>query len=1022
LNLKTLILIVFISIFGTSFSQNLNDSVSFELDTIRAIEAEFLDPIDTVVIADSLVNEVVESDTTVNENIFSNENVKMYFNVDSIAYRKSMIISNVLTVINQSSEDLKFYNELIYPSAWQSFSFADKVNYTLKASDTLKIPISLIPSKGLLGGTSVYITAILKDTSDENLGDLKFGIRTQKSINWTTDISPESRMYLRNGEKSKEITYTLTNTGTNKQDFFVNLKSFKNDIIVTDTIGNRTKTNNTFTLDRKTDTSIYMKLTALRIGERNFKQISTINYHPNSDLFKKNYTIFIESSEPKTSGGNLKKGEKIDLIQLPNVISVSDISNGTLPLTVDANLQNILDDNSFLNINLRGNKQLNRDANLIYFTQLNYNQVYWNTSIYRTLPWYIGYFDKTITAELGQVSGNVVGLSNFGKGAKGSYRYGANLEHQTQAYYVRNPTLFGPTGYQTYGVSHKYRINDKINVDGGIGRTDNPASNSTTNAANLNGRFRIDKKHFISVFLAGTNSDRIIQGSQFIRNGYQAGLNYSSNFLSRRLRVSAGGRYNDKNFSSGSFERINANHVSSFLINDDWTVSMNNFYNKTSNYNIVADTIVAMQELQNNSVIFTTNNSVGSFQPGLFYNYSNLNTGRIHSRGLSFRYSKVKFENNFLTSLSMRAGYNDAVDLPELRNYFIFEATTLLRYRVWTVTARYNYGANSPVLLNYLALTDRAPQTFRFSLQNQYQFKNPHFVLENSVAYTYNNLLSSHNLSLFPEFFYFSNSGWRLSLNANYGFNSNNYGSIYSALNQDPFLSESVETNTNYNVNFGVSVRKNFKLPIPFLKDNAVDVTFIAFYDVNGNGIKDGNEPNIPNVVINIDKRNEVLSDRNGEALAKNIPLGNHKIELISLDPIEGWFANLPDSCEFNVNGQYFLPYVRGIKVYGDVALDRQEIANVDKDKQFDLSRIRITATNGQVYHTLTDIDGKFEFYMPNGDYIITLDENVLGSKYTISKNNIPLKLEASQTNVYVSFYISEKKREVKIKNFGDDW
>ena len=138
-----------------------------------------------------------------------------------------------------------------------------------------------------------------------------------------------------------------------------------------------------------------------------------------------------------------------------------------------------------------------------------------------------------------------------------------------------------------------------------------------------------------------------------------------------------------------------------------------------------------------------------------------------------------------------------------------------------------------------------------------------------------------------------------------------------------------------------------------------------------------------------------------------------------SLDNLQGWFPDVKDTIQVITNNQQFIPFVRGVKVDGDVVLDRQKIAIADTSKSFDLSRIKITATNGKTYNTLTNIKGKFEFYMPNGDYIITMDESILGSKYKLTRNNIPITLKNTQDGVYVSFYIIENRKKVVIKEFG---
>ena len=84
--------------------------------------------------------------------------------------------------------------------------------------------------------------------------------------------------------------------------------------------------------------------------------------------------------------------------------------------------QNILNEKSFLSLNLRGFKQLNQTANLIYSTDINYSNSYYTNDVFNNLPWYVGYFDDKKSIEIGNVSGNIIGVSSSGKGVKGSYK------------------------------------------------------------------------------------------------------------------------------------------------------------------------------------------------------------------------------------------------------------------------------------------------------------------------------------------------------------------------------------------------------------------------------------------------------------------------------------------------------------------------------------------------------------------------------------------------------------------------
>ena len=71
-----------------------------------------------------------------------------------------------------------------------------------------------------------------------------------------------------------------------------------------------------------------------------------------------------------------------------------------------------------------------------------------------------------------------------------------------------------------------------------------------------------------------------------------------------------------------------------------------------------------------------------------------------------------------------------------------------------------------------------------------------------------------------------------------------------------------------------------------------------------------------------------------------------------------------------------------------------------------------------KVYNTLTNSDGRFEFYLPFGQYTITMDEGILGERFQISRNNLPVTLRNKQDGAYVSFYVVEKRRKVIFKDF----
>jgi len=186
---------------------------------------------------------------------------------------------------------------------------------------------------------------------------------------------------------------------------------------------------------------------------------------------------------------------------------------------------------------------------------------------------------------------------------------------------------------------------------------------------------------------------------------------------------------------------------------------------------------------------------------------------------------------------------------------------------------------------------------------------------------------------------------------------------------------------------------------------------------VNGNGTKEDDENALQNVVINLQGK-EVLTDYKGSAKINKIAHKKYALNVFPLEDIKGWFPNLNDSIHISKDKTHYFPFVRGVKIQGDVIVDLQKIA-VAEDKMMDLSNIKITATKDITYNTLTDVNGHFEFYLPNGKYILNMDESILAGNLRLSRNNIPIVLKNTQESVYISFYILEKRRKVILRDFS---
>ncbi len=944
-------------------------------------------------------------------------NILSKFVRGEIELKQGQIVSNVLKVVNLGRQPITFTTELLIPGAWTRIDDENK-KYLAVQNDTVIVPIIISPTKLVNGNTEIIINSFILDAEKQQLANNYFSLRTKKKVSWKIELADVQNMYLKNGEKDKRFSFQVHNSGNYRQDLFVNYTIPRKDLFLSDTLGKRIKQpNTTFTLDRGERKMFDYLVTFKDVNKRNFRRVSQESHNPNKVTDKKTHSLIINSSEPRLSKKGLQKRTKVNFIKLPNEIKANPYGYPYFPLTVRLSAQNILDDRSFLSLSLRGFKQFNESSNLIYSTDISYSNSYFTNDIFKNAPWYVGYFDDKKTIEIGQVSGNIVGIASSGKGIKGSYKL--NDQHEFGAFYTNSGGFAASNSIISIGGWHKFTYNEDISLKTQIGRNINSISNNSINVISFQPNIRIQKKHNISLTSSFTNKSQKNEPAYFKANGLLIGGTYTSSFLDKRLRFNFSTRYNDKNFSYGNFDRLYVNQRITYKLNDEWNVFLSNNYQQSSNYNIFTGKANYSQKTLFNNIVFNTKKASGNYQPGIFYEYRNYPNSILYNRGLTFRYSSYNYNKNFVSSIYLRAGYTKPI-LNNVGNkdYFNFELSSLTRYRTWNFNAKYNLGAFS-TLTSQQTLNDFiTPQSIRLSAQNQYLFPSRKVIIESSAVYSYNNVFSNHTLGIYPTLYYFNKSGWRFGVSANYTFSTSDFSSVFDNLDNqggNQFNGLNQSTSSNFNLNF--SLKKDFGIPIPFVDRTAATGNFVAFLDLNGNGIKENNETILENVVIKVGKK-EVLTDIDGKAVIKNLLKNEYDFDAFSLENLNGWFPNVKPTIIIENDETKYVPFVRGIKVYGDVVLDRQKIAVTD-DKATDLSRIKISATKGaRIYSSLTNNSGRFEFYLPYGEYIITMDEAILNENLRVTRNNIPLKLKNTQDGVYISFYIIEKRRKVIFTDF----
>ena len=930
-----------------------------------------------------------------------------------VEFKKGELISNVFVVTNNLPTVQKFYIDFTIPIEWKVIA-KNHILYELQPGDSLIVPVNIIPREKFKGNTRFVFYAFLSDDKGKNLGMNFFYGLIKKNIRWALTVS-DNKIYIPNRVESIPFNIGIINESTEEQDIYLTASSFKKNILIKDSADIKdAHFPITLTLKPFGDTLFYFNFHRFK-EPRNFRLLDIEDYIPYTTGEAKKYRLNLNSYSPNPAENKkFRTGNKIDFVELSDSWEVNKYGGLVIPLIFDANMFNLLGDQPMMTINLRGETFLRDSSILTYQTQLTYFSNYFTTVPYETALYNLAYYHKRFYIQFGNVNSGLIGTYQTGKGLRGEYYFSRN--HRIGAFYVASPQLFKfmPSIY-SYGLTHYYE-NKIIRINTILGRSTDQIRNTNTEIATTNATFKFLKSHSFGIRLGGSHS--VQNDSNYTRIGYLLGFHYSGSPIKNVWSVNLNGNYTSPNFGVFSNERITANLGNQVTVKKKWIVKQqSNLYRYKQNYsNLNFNNYLLNNQLFVNRI----SHANLLYNPYLFYNVSRIYDFTVHSRGLGFNVSNYQLDKNIRYFFNLRSGYNQAMDTAS-ENYFFTQASAFLQIRTFSFLVRYNLGNLSMSKQSFFYNSKKNPQSIGLSTRYQYQFKNPSFVYQQLVSYSYSSF-NGNQFNFTPELMYFSKTGWRFRIFSEINFSKNKKNSLpdyYYYMNQSP--NDAIkEPQWNGNFYLGMGVRKEFGIPMPFVKPTHTSIHFNAFYDINGNGKRDGSEPNIENVVVRLNGW-EVMTNENGTCELKNIPLGVYPLQAFSVIDLKGWFPNISDTLIVNKNtNQINIPFVRGVKITGRVFLQRDPNSPT-ADFKLDVSRIKIIANNHKTYTAITDKTGYYELYLPAGKYTLSMDESILGKRLQVLQNNFELEINDKFDNLFIPFYIVEKARKLKVIRFDSN-
>ncbi len=931
------------------------------------------------------------------------------FAKDIVEFGKGELISNVLIVTNNLPTEQKFYVNFTIPSSWGVIAQSNEL-YDLLPGDSLIIPFHALPREKFKGNTRFMFYAFISDDRGNNMGTHYFYGLIKKNIRWNVTVS-DNKIYIPNHTSSVPFSVGVINECTDEQDIHLTANALKKNVLIKDSSNTyEIKFPLTFTLKAFADTEWHFTFNKYK-EPRNYRLTDVEEYKPYSLGESKRYKLTINSFSPEP-GENKKyrAGNKIDFLELSDSWQINPYNSMVIPLVVDANIYNLVGAQPMMTVDLRGEMMFNDSSVLIYQTQFAYTSSLFSTNPYENAVYNLGYYARKFNVQFGQVNSGLLGTYQTGKGIKGEYYI--NRNHKIGAFYVASPELFKfmPILY-SFGLNHSYE-NKILKINTVLGRNVNQQQNTNTDVITTNLSLKIIKNHSFGIRLGG--SHYVQTDSNYTRYGYMAGIYYSGAPVKNIWRMNINGMYTAPHFGVFSNERFTANMGNTVTIHKTWNINeQSNFYRYPQKENNILYNNYILNNVLN---INHTNAKKNLLTPLVFYNVYSLSDFMVHSRGLGINVSNYQLDKNIRYFFNIRSGFNRAIDTLH-NDYFFTQAALYVQVHTFSVMFRYQLGNQSYSKESFFNNSIKNPQTIGISTRYQYRFKNPSFIYQQLLSYTYSTF-TGNQFNFTPELLYYTKSGWRFRVYNEINFSKHNQNSLPESY----YYMNNVETETphwNYNYYLGLGIRKEFGIPVPFVKPINSTLTFTAFYDINGNGKRDANETYLENVVILINGW-EVITNEKGEAMMENIPNGKYGISSFSVVDLKGWFPNISDTIIINKTSDVAIPFVRGVKITGKVFIQRDPNSPT-ADFKLDVSRIKISIANHKSYTTLTDKNGYYELYVPAGNYVLSMDESILGSRLQLMQNNFELNIDEKFNNLFIPFYIVEKPRKIKVIRFDNN-
>ncbi len=923
------------------------------------------------------------------------DQIEVHFLRKKIETEANSSFFNVLKIKNPSERAVTFQTNFSYPADW-SFMGEKNQRINLGPNDSVFIPFRAATSVDAKGDIGYAIVASLSDLKGNTFKNEYSFVNVPKIQDIT--FSPLKRVeYIDLNKNSALLQLFISNGGNTEEEFYL-------DFGLPDGIEIPGSKENYYheevILFPYTDTTL------------------SVPVYLNNKIANENQFHRVQL---KVSTMDTSINTSIWLKKLGNSF-YNDIPNTYKMVSAELGIQNIFSkDKPIYAINIRGNLLFKKYGSIYYKVQSLNKQFYDD-------PWKYGrylldYKYKWMQLDFGDIAGNFQ-QNVFGRGGE------LNIHLKRNNFDVlATQSMFSDKSSLGFGFEQLFN-NSQMGI--GYSIVDDKTLKYTSNLGYFSTRISTKKfGNLKGTFATSLAEWKINQNKQQI--GYGGELYYTGNFnnfiLDIRSRIGNRkyfGTYNGRFSGIGTAKYLMKNK--SYL-----TATYNYHLNAPPRYDgdILLPAInsrtsyiqLFYNKLYDNNLFMTwgpvsekrfSNNFFGQNFPHYF-------STRNALIFLNTRIKNKKFtQQNF--SVNIKGGFNYVTRYEKeilgnniKSNWFSMVLGSSFRGDHWGIYLTYYHGPTTIAQQYAYATQNYFPRDIRVMPFLEYPLIQDHLFFDSRLNFIYDIAAQATRLNITNDLTASINNTWKLVF-------SNTIGNTSTI---DAITEEKFSFTSTY---FEFRITKDFIFQQP--RYQYYDLNIYFFKDLNGNRIKDDDEPGIQNVLVSISKDEdnvinekynttgffmptEIISDLTGKIKYENIPNGFYTIDYTPIGEIKGAYSSEQSSQSLYIgkNTTIYVPYVENNKIFGKVILNRSKLSNLG---QIEISNIKVTAedTHGKKFSTLTDANGQFTIYVPSVDRYTVKVNNIFYENFDLEQNDYEVQLNGYK-QFEVNFIFNEKKRKI---------